>query len=76
MEAVCFSETLVSTYKSTRRYYTEDQHLQVTGTRSFSLQLIIHTTSTGSHYVKFVGYVSDVMSNNTSKKYQVQWTSR
>jgi hypothetical protein len=26
MEAVCSSETLVSTYKSTRRYYPEDQH--------------------------------------------------
>jgi hypothetical protein len=26
METVCFSETLVSTYKSTRRYNPEDQH--------------------------------------------------
>jgi hypothetical protein len=26
MEAVCFSETLVSTYKSTRRYNPEEQH--------------------------------------------------
>jgi hypothetical protein len=28
MEALCFSETLVSTFKSTRRYYLEDQHRQ------------------------------------------------
>jgi hypothetical protein len=27
MEAVCFSETLVSTYKSTQSYYSEDQYL-------------------------------------------------
>jgi hypothetical protein len=27
METVCSSETLVSTYKSTRRYNSEDQHL-------------------------------------------------
>jgi hypothetical protein len=26
METVCFSETSVSAYKSTRRYYPEDQH--------------------------------------------------
>jgi hypothetical protein len=26
MEAVCFFETLVSTYESTRRYNLEDQH--------------------------------------------------
>jgi hypothetical protein len=26
METICFSETLVFTYKSTRRYYPEDQH--------------------------------------------------
>jgi hypothetical protein len=26
MGTVCFSETLVSTYKSTRRYSPEDQH--------------------------------------------------
>jgi hypothetical protein len=29
MEAVCNSEMLVSTYKSTRRYDSEDQHLHV-----------------------------------------------
>jgi hypothetical protein len=27
METVCFSETLVSTYKSTQRYNPEEQHL-------------------------------------------------
>jgi hypothetical protein len=26
METVCFSETFISTYKSTRRYSAEDQH--------------------------------------------------
>jgi hypothetical protein len=26
MEAVCFSEQLISTYKSTKRYYLEEQH--------------------------------------------------
>jgi hypothetical protein len=29
MEAVCFSETFVSTYKSTRRYNPEQQHRQL-----------------------------------------------
>jgi hypothetical protein len=32
MEAVCSSETLVSTYKSTRRYNPEDQHGSVSYT--------------------------------------------
>jgi hypothetical protein len=29
MEAVCASETLVSTYKSTRRHYLQDQYQQL-----------------------------------------------
>jgi hypothetical protein len=31
LETVCFSETLVSTYKSTWRYYPEDQHQYIDG---------------------------------------------
>jgi hypothetical protein len=30
MEALCSSETLVSTYKSTRRYNSEDRHRKFT----------------------------------------------
>jgi hypothetical protein len=30
METACFSETLVSTYKSTQRYNPEEQHRHIT----------------------------------------------
>jgi hypothetical protein len=46
METVCFSETLVSTYESTRRNNPEEQHRQVLICFSFSLLMSIATRQT------------------------------
>jgi hypothetical protein len=41
MEAVCSSETLLSTYKSTQRYNTEDQRQHLHGCENLISDLIL-----------------------------------
>jgi hypothetical protein len=55
MEAVCYSETLVPTYKPTRHYYPEDQHRRenlklqtLNSSYSFYFTAQIHKNSLGS----------------------------
>jgi hypothetical protein len=72
MEAVCYSETLVSTYKSTRRYNPEDQHSTKLDCYGASFNISVPKDQSMKAYRGRGSIIDDYVNFEVSNQYQVQ----